>query len=329
MQRARPSGPQATAGVHALVVIVARALDHEAVGRGLQQGVKGHLGQRATVVRPAVPPHAQVDHPRSRPRYPRDEIDRLQDAHRVAQVGQPARGPVGEVDKDQVGLGGDPRRAGMTASGGNVHDVRAVRARRPRICVGGLVGQRLIGRAGAQSGVDLALPVDDAIAVGLGSGRRRQAALVPEGQQPRRAVPLAQVGMRKVAAPVHHADDHPCPGQARPGGAAGIRIERQAGQARAACRRRFGLGAKEARRFEAGYVLCLMHAQDGLGWQAAGGDPAKARDDAHARRHAARPVEPDDRLHLVDSVFAFAVDQFPECRVHLASLCRTPSWKPC
>ena len=57
-----------------------------------------------------------------------DEVDRLQQSHRVAEVGQPSGVAVRHVHEDQVSLGGNADGAtGLAIAGGDVHDMVTVR----------------------------------------------------------------------------------------------------------------------------------------------------------------------------------------------------------
>ena len=102
---------EGAAGVRAPPVVVACAIGDEPPGGAGQQLVERALDQRAAVPRPAQPTGADVDGTGLRPGRTGDEVHRLQQPDRVAEVGQPAGVPVGQVDEEQIGVGRDAGQA--------------------------------------------------------------------------------------------------------------------------------------------------------------------------------------------------------------------------
>ena len=187
---------QGAAGVRAPPVVVAGAVGDEPPAGATQQFVEPALHQRAAVPRPAQPPGADVDGAGLRAGRTGDEVHRLQQPDRVAEVGQPAAVPVGQVDEEQVGVrrdAGQPAR--LPVPGRDVQGPGAVAAQAPAVGDGRVVAESLVGPRIGQGPVDLGPAVHGAVSVRLRPRAGRLVTLVPEGQQPGAARPVTGAGL--------------------------------------------------------------------------------------------------------------------------------------
>src|SRR5262249_25167719 len=111
------------------VEIVTRAQPHRTPGELEQKGIHALLAECPTVVLAGLAAEARIDDERTRPGGPRDEVECLEQGHRVAEQRWALRGGGGEMYEDGIRLGRQADGpAAPTVPGGDAERVGAVAA---------------------------------------------------------------------------------------------------------------------------------------------------------------------------------------------------------
>ena len=276
-------------------IVAARLADRPVVAAS-QQLVHALLDQARAVVAAGGAADRQIHDPRTTPRRLMDPIQRLQEAHRVAQVLRSAEASRRQVDEQQRGLAGSTRAraGGPPVAGGDVHRMSTVGA------LAGVarlraVAQRLIRIGGAQGGVDLRRRELASVAEPVGMRRIVRRTLVPQGQQPRRAVGIEEVGMGEVEAEIQGRDDAAATGERQ---ALGVRpfpaLDVEWIGLTQALAPAIVVKAERPARLEADDVGMAANRPGLAGGEAAGADAMEARHHPEAPRHLVRVFQPDD-----------------------------------
>ena len=201
-ERVNLPGRDRAAGVRTPAEVVAGAIDHETPRRRGKQFIERTFNKRGTVLRPANAAGTYVDHARLCPRRSGDEVDRLEQPHRVAEVGQPTSVAIRQMDEYKVGIGGDASRpAALAVPGGDIEGAGAVRAAAAAVRDRRVVSQPLVGPRVSQRAVDLLPAVDGAVPVWIRAWPHRLVPLIPERQEPGAPRFVAGVGCRRVVRP--------------------------------------------------------------------------------------------------------------------------------
>ena len=196
--------------------VVAGRLDDGPAGAAPQQLVHALLDGARAVVAAGTAADRQVHHPGMAARDRVDVVERLQEAHRIAEVADGVEARRRQVDEDEIGVARRawPGAGSAAAAGCDVQGVGAVAAV-AGVADGGMVAQRLVGIGGAQRRVDLLAGIFAAIAEAVGMRGIVDGALVPERHQARRAVGPQEVRVREVETEVQRRHDAAAAGERR------------------------------------------------------------------------------------------------------------------
>src|SRR5213078_1905344 len=166
--------------------VVAGAVGHKPPGRGGEQFVERTFNERGAVLRPADAARTNVDHAGLWPGGAGDEVNRLEQPHGVAEIGQPSGIAVRQVDEDEISIWRDPGwPARLAVPCCDVHGAGTVRAAASWVRDRGVVSELLIRPRVLQRVVDFFAAVDGPVPVRLRARPRRLVPLIPEGQKAR------------------------------------------------------------------------------------------------------------------------------------------------
>src|SRR2546421_12584199 len=118
------------------------------------------------------------------------------------------------MDKYQVGHRSQTDRTARntTVAGRDIAHVSAMSAVSQRIAVARMITERRVRTRIQERLIDICRGVERAVSVWRRLDESGVVALVPEREQPRRAIAVPEIGMREIAAPVNHANDDSLPG---------------------------------------------------------------------------------------------------------------------
>mgnify|MGYP001023462070 CR=1 FL=1 len=211
LDHAPRASAQAPGRVDGTSAVVARALDDRATRPARHERVECLLDERRPVMWPGVAAKAHVDDAGPIARDPRDEVHRLQQAHRVADA--PRAGALArKVDEDQRRAGRDAAGPDARGSRRDVEHVGPMTTAAVVIRVGRIVVQRRERIRRGQGAVDCCPGMGAAVAVRLRTTALPSCALIPQRDHARSPVAPSEVRVRDVESPVDHTEHHAAAG---------------------------------------------------------------------------------------------------------------------